>query len=208
MEQLSQRLRDLKEDQHLSEKALSELTGIPQPTIHRLLQGTPKNIHKKTVQALAHFFNISLNETILSTKFPNDIKSQKKLRVPILDWSNLKTQLNLVRKNKNESFQHIHAISNSDGLDFALIVKDSSLEPRFPEGTKLIFKLNISFKNRDYVLIESGPNITLKQLILDGNTKYVKSLLSELNYPISQLESNEKIIGVLAQAIVNYTEFA
>lgn len=208
MESLASRLQKLREDQNLSEKELSSLTGVSQPTLNRILNGSTANLHRKTMRALAHFFNISLNETIASNKSTNVMKSQPSTLVPVFELGSLNKQLNLLNKNKTDSFEYLHILAKIDGPVFALIAKDQSLEPRFPQGSNLIFKLNASFKNRDYVLIDAGNEFVIKQFLVDGNSKYLKSLVSELNYPIYPLDQKEKIIAVLAQAIVNYTELA
>lgn len=206
MVNFSQLLEELKTAQQLSEKELSELTGISQPTLNRILNGTTNSLRGKTLRTLASFFDISLQE-----KKPSYLENARKhstIMVPVFGWDNLRDQIKALDRMTTISpnFQYIEVMAKTEGEVFALIVQDSLLEPRFPLGTNLIIRPNAPFKNRDYVLIDSGQDISIKQLLVDGNIQYLKSLSSELNFPIFKLNNSDKIIGVLVQAIVNYAE--
>lgn len=60
MNNLAANLRTLMEIHELSENKLSTETGVPQPTIHRILKGSSKEPRDSTLEPIARFFQISL----------------------------------------------------------------------------------------------------------------------------------------------------
>jgi SOS-response transcriptional repressor LexA len=209
MEALSDRIRDLmKKHDLLTEKELSIETGIPQPTIHRILTGNTKVPRKAALKAFSDFFKVPLH-TLLE---PNDMTqgmhetlAEPGTRVPLLAWSNIKQQISaLGSPNKKFSYQHIISFKKLEGNLFALILEGAELEPRFSRGTILIFKANKPAKNRDYVLLDSENFPVMKQILIDGREQYVKSLDADLPHPVSKLENPDEIVGVLVQSISEY----
>lgn len=60
MNRLATNLRGLLQREGLSENALSERTGVPQPTINRILKGESKDPRDRTVAPLADYFGVPL----------------------------------------------------------------------------------------------------------------------------------------------------
>jgi len=209
MEALSHRIRELmKKHDLLTEMELSIETGIPQPTIHRILTGNTKVPRKAALRAFSDFFKVPLH-TLLE---PNDMTqgmhetlAEPGSRVPLLAWSNIKQQLSALGSATNKfPYQHIISFKKLEGTLFALILEGAELEPRFSRGTILVFKRDKPAKNRDYVLLDSENSPVMKQILIDGREQYVKSLDADLPHPISKLENPDEIVGVLVQSISEY----
>lgn len=62
MNNLATNLRSLIDSQGISENELAERTGVPQPTINRILRGESRDPRDKTVLPLADYFGVSLEE--------------------------------------------------------------------------------------------------------------------------------------------------
>jgi SOS-response transcriptional repressor LexA len=204
MQALSNRIRELmKQHELLTEKELSLHTGVPQPTINRILTGATKTPRKSALKALSAYFKVPL-QTFLESNDKNDlIKDEPGTRVPLFEWSNIPEQINLLNQKKCHP-QHILSFKKLEGKLFALVVSGAEFEPRFSKGTILIFKSDKLAKNRDYILLHSDTASILKQILIDGNDTYVKSLNVELNYPIVRLDSLNDITGVLVQSISEF----
>jgi transcriptional regulator with XRE-family HTH domain len=209
MEALSIRLRELmKKHDLLTEQELSTETGIPQPTIHRILAGNTKVPRKAALKAFSDFFKVPLH-TLLE---PNDMTqgmhetiSEPGTRVPLLAWSSIKQQLLSLNTPSNKfPYQHIVSFKKLEGNLFALILEGPDFEPRFSRGTILVFKRDKPPKNRDYVLLDTEKLPVMKQILIDGREQYVKALDADLPQPVSRLENPNEIVGVLIQSISEY----
>lgn len=209
MEALSNRIRELmKQHDLLTERELSIETGIPQPTIHRILTGNTKVPRKAALKAFSDFFKVPLH-TLLEqnnmTQGMYETLAEPGTRVPLLAWSNIKQQLLALDNHGNQGvYQHIITFKKLDGNAFALIIEGAEWEPKFSRGSILIFRANKPAKNRDYVLLDSEYSPVMKQLLIDGRDHYVKSLDADLPHPISRLENLDEIMGVLVQSISEY----
>ncbi|MEB1136038.1 S24 family peptidase [Xanthomonas campestris pv. campestris] len=62
MNRLSENLRSLMSVESLSENQLSRNTGVPQPTIHRVLSGRVSDPRDGTLRPLAEYFGVSVEE--------------------------------------------------------------------------------------------------------------------------------------------------
>lgn len=61
MSYLSENLADLMNKHGLNATTLARATGVPQPTIHRILRGATKDPHTDTVKPLADLFGVSID---------------------------------------------------------------------------------------------------------------------------------------------------
>lgn len=62
MNDIASNLRTLMAAEDLSENRLSTLTGVPQPTIHRILNGVTADPRDSTVRPLAEYFGVSVEQ--------------------------------------------------------------------------------------------------------------------------------------------------
>ena len=93
----------------LSLSDLARETGIPQPTLHHILEGKTKNPRKNALQKLAAFFSVSIpqlmGELPLSPIIPNTIKESFKIStIPIIDWE-LAKNWNKFQKDHKQFFR-------------------------------------------------------------------------------------------------------
>lgn len=61
MSHLSENLAVLMDKQGLNATKLAQETGVPQPTIHRILKGVSKDPRTDTVKPLADYFGVSID---------------------------------------------------------------------------------------------------------------------------------------------------
>jgi transcriptional regulator with XRE-family HTH domain len=188
----------MKQHDVLTEQELSANTGVPQPTINRILSGTTKVPRKAAMKALSAFFKVPLNSLIDLEGEPKDLNTsidEPGTQVPLLQWDNLEDQ---------SRRQHIISFKKLEGQLFALVVLGDELEPRFSKSSIMIFRKDKIPKNRDYILLPSKHLPVVKQILIDGNNYYAKSLDVELGCPIERLDVKQKILGVLVQSISEF----
>lgn len=194
-------VKELMMNEGLTEAELSRRTNLPQTTLHRILSGETSSPRGKSLQAIANYFRLSINE-LLSSQVPIAGKTlQHKIR--ILDWSkgclaNVETAI---------SAETVTTDANVSESSFALHMNDSSMDMQFPQGSLLIFDPQRKPSDRCFVLAytEKEETYFFRQLIWSGSERYLKSLSPDLiSVPLRKLEKNDKILGVLAQTKIEY----
>jgi len=54
-------LRNLMHEKDINQSDLSRETGVPQPTIHRILNGHTKSSNYKTMKSIGKYFDVSVD---------------------------------------------------------------------------------------------------------------------------------------------------
>jgi SOS-response transcriptional repressor LexA len=204
---LHQILRQLMGEVHISEAELARRTKIPQPTLHRILSGSTKSPRGASLAPLANFFSVTINQLLGEDPLPaNRVPGTYNPRIqgwkpiPLLTmrdaalWPAAKEQ-----QEGNWDKWVSTDISVSDSA-FAVLVQGNAMAPRFEEGTILVVEPKREPRDRDFVvaLIENQTTAIFKQLLVDGEDFYLKSLNGD--YRTIHLEGNGRIIGTLIQA--------
>lgn len=79
---------------------------------------------------------------------------------------------------------------------YALRVRGDSMEPKFPDGAILIVEPDENPEPGAYVIVRhNGGEATFKQLMLDGDTRYLKPL--NPRYPIMEVRPDAVFCGVV-----------
>lgn len=204
MSEISKVIKKLMFDKQIRTNELSRLTNIPQPTLHRIVEGITESPNLSALNALAKFFSITTDQ-LVGKKPMHGLLSLNK--IPILEWNEL--TYNLANGLKNFNGQMIYTEVATSINIFALNMNDSSMEPNFPQNTTLIFDPNKPFFDRNFVLAQlwGTDNIVIfRQLLIDNN----QMILMPLNLGTSEFKiivmdkNNDRILGVLIQARRDY----
>ncbi len=201
---LSLNLEHLVKIHNLSINELAKKSGIPQPTLHRMLSGTTASPRRKSLAILAEFFNISVLQLegleSLPLSIPNIIKNKHSIsEIPIVPWELLKSWPSDI---ETKDLKKIIIDKEVPAFSFALICPHSQLAPLFNEGTILIFKPFMSPKNRSFCLVYFKENNQLEfnRLIVDDNDYYLKSEDISENVILKKIKKEDRIIGVLIES--------
>lgn len=204
-------LKHLMEEQKLTTSELARLASIEQSTLHRLLAGKSASPKLETILPLADYFGITIDQLIGKESLPSNrepgtrkVAEQAFQEVPLLNWkefSNIESYSSATKYIKT-----CEAVSKES---FALEVQDSSMHPRFPEGTILIFDSEIKPENNDFVLValSSNDEITFKQLRIDGNDIYLKPLNPDFKPKEVEKKNDLKFFGTLVEARTARTNY-
>ena len=89
---------------------------------------------------------------------------------------------------------------------FALTIKDSTMMPRFPEGTVVIIDPLQSLTDRDFaaIHIQGNRQVTFKQLLIDGEDTYIKPLNPD--FTVTRIEKPFTVLGVMVQARMDFKD--
>lgn len=203
-----QTLLKLRGDITLSD--LARETGVPQPTLHHIVEGRTKKPRRQALESLATYFSISVPQLIgtlpLLPNIPNAIKDSLKIStVPLIDWE--------LAKNWNRDdyeciqFREIIVEREVSKNTFALELQDASMEPLFLEKSILIFDPTKSPKGRDFVLVylAQSNSVTFNRLFIEDNKFYLRQEQANGDVDLRKLNiSKDRIIATLIQARLEF----
>jgi SOS-response transcriptional repressor LexA len=212
MKELSVNLKKLITGAEISESELSRKTNIAQPIIHRILNRQNTNPKIETIRPIANFFGVTISQLIGESLlfYENEEFSKPELQkltaLPLLSWEKLTSWLAAPEQQIKKHPKIITDLPTSK-LAYALKIVDASLEPLFLKGTILIVEPKREPKNGDFVIMkQKNQNIAvIRQFILDGELKYLKSLHAEVQNVAPKLMSADNFFcGVVIQSKTNY----
>lgn len=191
---------------------LSEQTGLPCSTISRLRSNTvdfSPNI--SSLLPIAEYFCVSLSQLIGEEPIQKDMYAifkpmkARKLPIPILHSETIQDFLSSNTINNNPVLYVDFPLSENA---FAYLLRGNSMEPQFPDKTLLILDPSIKEENLDHVLVlPQGKKIPLfRQILIDGDEKYIRTLNPAFNEFIKFTDNNYEILGVMVQARMNFKE--
>lgn len=213
MASLSINLKTLMSLAKINASELARRTGIAQPIIHRLSTGQNTNPKLATIRPIARYFTINVSQLIGEEPLPND-QSLRTIpdhriwnRVPVISWKDAVTWPDSLPQHQNTDLPYVSTDANVSKLAYSLVIKGGAMEPLFPDGTTIIVEPKRQPNNRDFVVVRlHGENeARLKQMIIDGNERYLKSLNPAIeDLKAAPFAQGDQFLGVMAQAKVDY----
>lgn len=201
---------------HLMRKAdisvhqLSKNTGLSNTTVKRMCFDPDSNPTLASITKISEFFNITPNQLIGVEPLESESITYRAnfnawTNVPILSLKQVMQwpdNIEMIRESSETRFIKTDVQTNEHV--FAIIEKEGALEPRFPEGTVLIFDSERTApQNKDFVLLISKNKDLpqFRQILIDGSDMYVKSINPEIKDPPTLVDTTTtKIMATLIQA--------
>lgn len=200
-EQLKNNLTFLMTERHISASQLARETGIPPTTIKRIRNSVNSNPTLVSLLPIAKFFGVSvsqlLGETHLSIHKVLSNQNQHETPhayLPIITWEQAISpqDINMLE------IDYAVAGKNLSAQSYALIVQENDWK-KFSKGTLLIIDPQITPESGDYVIAydRNENKVTVKQIILKNDGKYLKSLINENQF--IELSENQKVLGIIVE---------
>jgi len=209
---LSDILNRLMFEKKIRATELAREVDLPQPTVHRIVTGKCANPHQSSLQPLANYFDITVDQLKGNSPLPKHLfeaqlptHSPEARTIPIIHWEDATHNLQNITTDEN-----IIAHQKLSLKCFALYMNDSSMEPQFSVGTTLIFDPDREAKDRSFVLVKLSKTEKpiFRQLLIDGTDRFLKPLNPDLvAFKMRILSENDKIIATLVEARQHYEEF-
>lgn len=212
---ISEVLKRLLFEHDLKVVDLARMTNVPQPTVQRLVSGTSRRPHDKSLIPIANYFKISLDQLKGEMPITNLRRAERTLeelgmhRLPRLNWSQIDDWLTTGEYDSNLT-KTIVTDAECGPRSFALTARDASMDPMFPAGTLLVFDPDCEAKDRFYVLakLQYTGEPLFRQLLIDGGYRFVKPLSPDLeHFRMQLLEQSDQIIAVLVEAKFQYNPY-
>lgn len=199
---LSFRLKIALKSTNISQSQLARSIGVKPQVIQYLCQ---KNIMSSRFTYLIAE-SLGINHAWLAagvgTIFPVDSPDDKQYKIPLFSMNDCDDYF----EGKQLDTNHIkHIFTNTSPNNLALIVEDTSMEPRFEKGTILIVDRNSKYQDNDFVIakIKKYNSYIFRQLKISENITKLTPLNHDM-YKEIVLSDQDHIIGSVAQTICNY----
>lgn len=205
---LSKILQKLLYDKRMNASELAKEVDLPIPTVHRIVTGKSTRPYKASLQPIADYFSISLDQLVGEEPLPNDLSLEQKVtkpirEIPLLNWENLSA------KDKPKVAVDFIVASQVSETCFATLMCDSSMAPHFPQGTVLIFEPKKEASDRSFVLVHLAKSncYVFRQILFDADYKFLKPLNPELKASQMRiLEAQDELIATLVEARQLYNQ--
>jgi SOS-response transcriptional repressor LexA len=202
-------LKGLMTELEINESELARRTGIGQPVVHRICSGETDNPKVATLSPIANFFAISISQLIgdeplspdrIPGTFNPDAQSWR--QIPLLAWEQIPSWPKLAPK--PGPMPTISTDIELSQYSYAVAVRDTTMEPRFPEGTILIVDPDLQPNNLDFAIvhIEGSHLPNFKQILIDGEHTILKPLNSDFKTLL--LDKPHKFLGVMIQSRMDF----
>jgi len=193
---------------HISEAELAREINIPRATINRLVSGRTPDPRASTLNAIAAYFNISVDQLIGKQPLldnSQDIISTTNSLIPIIELDeafNWQQIISGITPSNHSDFIVIDQ-STCQGK-FAIRVTGESMWPQFQPNTVLIISTEKVTKNRDFVIahLKKSNEVVFRQMIIDGSYKFLKAINSL--FPTITFEADDNLIGTVIQTRINF----
>ncbi|MBF0620374.1 MAG: LexA family transcriptional regulator [Magnetococcales bacterium] len=212
----------------LTQKELADRAEISQTAIHKLECGQSRSSRRLVIIAMACgvdpvWLETGLGDMAPGISDPESIPLTRRkrvtgsedsgllgparlMRIPLVSWEGVSDWKEwadpLSPPNVHE---WVSLPRRGNGLTVALRVSDDSMEPEFLEGDVIIINLVSESKHGRFVVAStsSGRRATFKQLILDGEERYLKPLNDR--YPVANVTDDAIIHGVVTTKYREYS---
>jgi SOS-response transcriptional repressor LexA len=123
---------------------------------------------------------------------------QNTIKIPLLKYDQINSFFHGIMPEKE--MHYLDYITNCEGL-FA-ITGTKSYEPYIKSGSLLIVDTNKKFEDGEVVLVKDKEQFSIKEYIVDGRNKYLKSIITSQLEPLDNVKN---ITGVVVEIRQNLT---
>lgn len=200
MSTLANNLKQLIWEDHINEALLARETGISQPVINRIAKGVTTNPNVDTLRPIANYFRITINQLVGDTPLPSrDARHnlRRGLVIPVIQWHEASAWRSLHENYPTQQTTYAEIATSPHA--YGLVIKDTTMEPRFTAGSVIIVDPDLIPQDRDLAIIQIGEaEPVFKQILFDGKETYLKSLNTD--FKIMHLTSAYQTLGVVVEA--------
>lgn len=180
----------------MSQSDLARLSGVPQATISRTLKGLtiPST---DTLSRLARALNIRFSHIHDdATLVVHPIQS-----IPLITWEGAKEWAHTIDNLVISKTEQILVTCDISEYSYALRVNDDQNEPKLPLGSFIVVDPALDPPHQSWCVVDEGGTLaTLKQLVIDGQTRYLRN--DNPRYPIKIMQPSARFCGVVKQLIM------
>lgn len=187
---------------------------IPQQTLQRIVAGLSPKPHQKTLNSLANYFAISIEQLTGQEPLPEDqavislpnIERHPIYQIPYIDFSDVNNYL------KTQDKGLIKHYINTDGdlseNVFATKMTDSSMCPYISKHALVLLDPNAQPQDQNFVLVhleESGAFI-IRQILTEGTDQHLKPMNPDLSTLATRtMKKGDKVVALVIEVRQRYS---
>lgn len=192
---LGSAIKKLRTEKKMSQAALAEKVGVSTPNISRYESGK-QNPEFEKIKDIADALDTRMSDLFLVAEGINIKTGPDLYKVPLISWVQAGNLKEVFINNDLENIEYVETTYRARKYTYALRVVGDSMEPKFPEGSIIIVEPEEQAINKSFVIArQDGNKATFKQLIDDGDARYLKPMNER--YPIIPLAPDSEICGVV-----------
>lgn len=155
-------IKTLRLQHNLSQEELGKIVGVQRAAVQKWESGAVENLKRTTIQKLAEYFNIN-PACFIAEDFPAIQQVKKGIKIPVL--GSVRAGVPEEAAQEVLEWEEISEDMLSQGEHFGLMVKGSSMEPKFSEGDVVIVRKQSTAETGDIVIaLINGDEATIKKL--------------------------------------------
>ncbi len=195
-EELGRVIKQLRSDKGLTQTQLGDSIGVASGNISRYESGINAPDFDR-LEPLADALGVSVSDLFAMAETGNvETAPEIKGTVPLISWVQAGHWNDVIDNLHPGEGERISTTYRVRKHTYALRVRGDSMEPKFPDGAILIVEPDENPEPGAYVIVRhNGGEATFKQLMLDGNTRYLKPL--NPRYPIMEIRPDAVFCGVV-----------
>lgn len=190
----------------IDDATLSRETYIPASTISRMRLNSEANPTAATLRPIAKYFAISISQLLGDEPLPRDRLPGTQnpsyftsARMPILEWDWVNDWIDNNGENIKGKLSKWISTEKEVGIkSFSLIISTESFGLSFRKGSLIMIDPEQELRDGDLILLKEEKDLVLRQFLVDGSDRYVKSVNPEIK-GIKLLSKNHNIIGIVIE---------
>lgn len=194
------RMNELK----LTQKELAERAGITQVTVHKLISGkisrTSRLLELSNALQCTPEWLVGEANCLSSSNFDSNISEPIKIKgyYPLINWVQAGAFESICETSLYDAIRYPCPVKCSDST-FLLRVRGVSMSPKFVEGEIIYVDPEVDALNGRYVVarLDDENEATFKQLIIEGNQKFLKPANPSWPEQLIAINGNCTIVGVV-----------
>lgn len=200
------------EDSNIDDQELSRHTFVPMPTISRLRNNPKSNPTISSLEPIAKFFDITIDQLIGKSELPKDRLSSSHVsstytytKVPIINWSDIDNYLEQNNTNNIKAISWVSSDRELNNSSFGLIINSISFGILFRKNSLIIIEPSKELVEGDHILIKTKINNfpSIRTVIYDNDKFYSKSCNPEIKGLI-ELNNKSNVIGKIIETRYSY----
>lgn len=201
--EIASKLEKLIQDKNTNVNALSKKSGVPQPTIFKIVKGLSKDPKRSTMEKIAEALNVNIDffyGPIEETTVPFSTNGRKTALLPLLSWVQAGSFTN-IQTFSSDDYEWYMCPVNISKRSYCLRVRGISMEPKFSEGDIVFVDADRVAGDGDIVIAQDTDfdetAATMKKLVIDGSHKYLQPLNPDWPEKFIPCTENTRIVGVV-----------
>lgn len=194
------RIKFLREEQHIYQKKLAELLGVSVPAIN-YYENEKRAIDTKTAETLADFFNVSIDYLLCrSNERSHTIVEDVPVKIPVI--GRISAGLPILATENIETYEYAPSLYIKKGYEyFYLKVKGDSMNLKFNDGDLLLIQKQDTLENDEIGVVLVDNEATVKKYKYENDLVILSPMSTNTEHIVQIYNPKDKNIKIIGKVI-------